>query len=188
MNMTSARMKKGLGLMVTVILFMVVATNALRFGNTADAIPCDRSAGQTMPSFTARTIDGRSVRFPDDYRGKVVLLDFWATWCPACRAEMPNLVSAYAAYRERGVEFLGISLDKPSGVSTSEVQSFTEQAKMTWPQVYEEGATLAEAYGVRGVPAGFLVCGNTQKLLARHDELRGAAIRKTLDRFLTKQP
>jgi len=124
--MTSTTTKKAVPLILTVILLVAAAAIVLRSGSAADATLCDRSAGETMPSFMARTIDGRTVRFPEDYRGKVVLLDFWATWCPACRAEMPNFVSAYADYRERGVEFLGISLDKLYGISASEVRTFTD--------------------------------------------------------------
>ena len=66
-------------------------------------------------------------------KGKVVLIDFWATWCGPCTAEVPNLVSVYQKYHEKGFEILGISLDR----SRSQLVSFLEDHKMNWPQYYD---------------------------------------------------
>src|SRR5713226_7490914 len=93
------------------------------------------SAGQKAPAFEAKTTEGKSVKFPESYKGKVVLLDFWATWCPPCRAEVPHLVEAYKQFHAKGFEVLGVSLDRPN--SGEQLSKFTGDKEMSWPQVYD---------------------------------------------------
>ncbi len=77
------------------------------FGVRVDAAP---QIGQVAPDFECVTADGQTVRL-SDYRGKVVVLDFWASWCGPCREEMPFLVDLYRENREKGFEVLGINID-----------------------------------------------------------------------------
>jgi thiol-disulfide isomerase/thioredoxin len=86
------------------------------FTAVADGASEPRSAvakGQKAPAFQTKTVDGKTVNFPADYKGKLVLLDFWATWCPPCRAELPNVISAYNQYHDKGFEIVSVSLDQP---------------------------------------------------------------------------
>src|SRR5262249_47973514 len=95
-------------------------------------------AGQKAFPFRATTIDGRNVNFPGDYKGKVVLLDFWATWCGPCRKEVPKLVATYNEYHAKGFEVLGVSLDHAK--HGPELVQFLKDNSMTWPQIYDGGA------------------------------------------------
>src|SRR5438045_9659203 len=88
------------------------------------------SAGQKAPSFQAKTVDGKTINFPDDYKGKVVLLDFWATWCGPCRAELPKVVAAYNQYHDKGFEVVSISLDRPK--QGPALLQFVKVNGMTW--------------------------------------------------------
>src|ERR1700679_1361257 len=81
-------------------------------------------------NFTA--VDGRKVDLAQ-LRGKVVLLDFWATWCPGCRQEVPEVVNTYRKYHDKGFEVVGISLDQDKDA----LQAFTSEHGMTWPQYFD---------------------------------------------------
>ena len=115
--------------------------------------PPDHRVGRPITSFVASDMQGRTVRFPEDYRGKVVLLDFWATWCGPCMEEMPNLVSVLRAESAKGFEILGVSLD--SSGQAGAVRTVLSKQLMIWPQIYEGGAwetRLAKLYAINSIP------------------------------------
>ncbi|HEX4797206.1 MAG TPA: redoxin domain-containing protein [Humisphaera sp.] len=142
--------------------------------------PPDHSVGKVITAFTAKTTDGKTVNFPGDYKGKIVMLDFWATWCGPCMAEVPNLVTVYKEYHPKGIEILGISLDQPN--SADKVKKVTADSGMTWPQVYDGKfwkADVAVLYGVESIPSAYLVDGDTGKVIAAGGALRGDNLAET---------
>jgi thiol-disulfide isomerase/thioredoxin len=89
-------------------------------------------------------------------RGKVVLLDFWATWCPPCRDETPSIVATYRRLHERGFEIVGVSLDDDKG----KLLSYMKQHGMAWPQHFDGGGwsnALAKQFGISSIPAMWLI-------------------------------
>jgi thiol-disulfide isomerase/thioredoxin len=111
---------------------------------------------------------------------KVVLVDFWATWCGPCVAEMPNVIAAYDKYKERGFEVVGISLDEDK----ASVEKFVEEKKMPWSQYFDGkgwGNEIAQRFGISGIPATFLV-GKDGKIVASN--LRGEDLEKAIEKAL----
>jgi thiol-disulfide isomerase/thioredoxin len=99
-------------------------------------------------SFTA--VDGKTVDFAK-LRGKVVLLDFWATWCPSCREAIPEVVAIYKKYHDQGFEVVGISLDHDK----SAMLNYMDQHGMTWPQYFDGGGwdnQISSSLGVQEIP------------------------------------
>ena len=151
-------------------------------------LPPNHTVGAKITPFTAKRMDGKTVNFPADYKGKVVLLDFWATWCGPCMAEVPSLVQTYTTHRPNGLEILGISLDQPN--AAKQVKSVTAEHGMTWPQVYDGRfwkAEVAQKYGIESIPAAFLVDGDTGEILATGGALRGARLEETIGKALEKK-
>jgi thiol-disulfide isomerase/thioredoxin len=110
-----------------------------------------------LPPITAPDWDGRPVDLAA-YKGRVLMIDFWATWCGPCVAEVPFVARAYKQYRERGFAVVGVSLDEK--MSVEKLRKFCSAKGMTWPQVYEGkgwDAKTAGDYFVRGIPAVILV-------------------------------
>lgn len=94
-------------------------------------------------------------------RGKVVVIDFWATWCGPCIAEMPHMKKLYAAYKDKGVEFVGISLDsKPEEGGLEKLRAYVKDNDVAWPQYYQGNGWSSEfssGWQIRSIPAIFVV-------------------------------
>jgi thiol-disulfide isomerase/thioredoxin len=127
---------------------------------------------------SAKDLDGKPVSLAD-YKDKVVLIDFWATWCPPCREEMPLVVAAYEKFHDKGFDVVGVTLDRAD--SADKVREYTTATKMPWRQVYyPDGSNeVAKEYNVESIPHTVLV-GRDGKVL--RVGLRGSA----LDRKLSK--
>jgi thiol-disulfide isomerase/thioredoxin len=108
---------------------------------------------------TGTYLDGKPLNW-DSYRGKVVLIDFWATWCGPCRAEVPNVLENYRKYHEKGFDVLGISLDE----ERSAVEQYMKESGVPWrttfytaPDPQHKQPPMAIKYGVTGIPRCILV-------------------------------
>lgn len=112
----------------------------------------DRGSGNPAPDFEIELIDGESVTL-SDYKGKVVLLNFWGTWCPPCRAEMPALQRAWEEYKDRGVVFLGAAIYDEK----ADVEKFAEAFGITYPLGVDLAGDLTVDYKVTQFPTTFLI-------------------------------
>lgn len=104
-----------------------------------------------FPEFQVTTTNGETLHL-SDLRGKYVMIDFWSSWCPPCRAEAPVLVEAYEKWSERGVEFVAISIWD----NERAVVPFMESRGITYPVAIDDG-TLTVEFGVQGIPEKFLL-------------------------------
>jgi thiol-disulfide isomerase/thioredoxin len=146
-------------------------------------------AGAKARSFEAQTTDGRAIHFPESYKGKVVMLDFWATWCLPCRGEIPHVASAYAQYHDKGFEVLGVSLDETN--AAEKLAQFTKENHMAWPEIYDGlnwQSKVAQIYYIESIPHAFLVDGDTGMIVAEGDDIRGENLAPAIEKALAKHP
>jgi peroxiredoxin len=109
--------------------------------------------GTLAPEFTLPDLDGHSVSL-SDFRGKVVVVNFWATWCPPCRAEIPDFVRMQARYRARGLEFVGLSVDAGGA---RDVRPFAEEQGVNYPMLIADERVANSYGGIVGIPTSFVI-------------------------------
>ena len=138
-------------------------------------------AGKPALAFEATTLDGKPFKL-SDLRGKVVLLDFWATWCAPCVAELPNVTKAHEQYSDDGLVAVGISFDRDAKT----LREYVAEKQLTRPQIWAQKADkgpLANLYGVSAISATFLV-GPEGKVVAK--DLPGDELQKAVQKEVGK--
>lgn len=108
--------------------------------------------GAPAPDFVLTDLEGRKVRL-SDFKGQVVLLNFWATWCGPCEAEMPAIEDRYTTFKSQGLVVLGVNQDEDAET----VRAFVDRLGVTFTVVLDPGAVVGELYRARGLPTTFIV-------------------------------
>jgi peroxiredoxin len=108
--------------------------------------------GEAAPPFSLKDMKGNTVTL-ESFKGKVVFLDFWATWCGPCKEEFPELEALYQKYGKEGFEVVGISVDK----SESNVAEFLKKRPVSFTILTNTKGDVAETYGLPGMPTGFII-------------------------------
>jgi thiol-disulfide isomerase/thioredoxin len=140
--------KRLAGILVAMAVMVAVAACAGPGSTVARGI----AEGSRARNFTLETIDGDQVSL-DDYVGSVVLVNFWATWCPPCQAEIPALEAAYQAHKDEGFVILGVNVSE----SRTSVAPFVQALEMSYPVLLDGNGKLVEEYRSRGLPMSILL-------------------------------
>ena len=175
----------GFALLTLAALFSLLVWALARSGGVPGGAVVNSVFGEVSiqerpaPELTLETLDGDSITL-SDLNGKVVMIDFWASWCPPCRQEAPGLAQVYKEYQDKGVEFIGISIwDR-----LSDAQDYVQLFGITYPSGLDtEGAILVD-YGVRGIPEKFFINPQGQLVAKFIGPSDVDGLRETLDQML----
>ena len=129
--------------------FGIVALDA---GRNPTGRPAVAETGRAAPDFLLRTLDGGELRL-SDLRGRVVLLNFWASWCQPCRSEMPEFVRLYTTQRDRGLEVVAVDLQE----APAPVQGFVDEFSMNFRVVFDRTGEVARTYRVNQLPVTLII-------------------------------
>jgi cytochrome c biogenesis protein CcmG, thiol:disulfide interchange protein DsbE len=176
----------GVVVLVLIGAYQVIAgrsRNDLSIGvadHRATAVRDSRKApGFTLPDLAS----GRSVSL-SDFRGRIVVLNVWASWCLPCREEAPGLQATWQAYRSRGVQFLGSDYADDRYAA----RAFIDEFGITYPSVFDPSGELAADYGFFGLPSTFVIDGSQRIRVRFTGYVTARDLREILDEFLAKAP
>ena len=147
---------------------------------------CNREvdAWQTAPDFSLEDLSGNIVTLTE-YRGNIILLDFWATWCPPCRVSIPELADLQRKYRDQGLVILGISLDNPQQINNNFLSEFKEKFKINYTILRVNKKVYHDYFGTGqvSIPTMFII-NRKGKIIDKHVGFRPGAIERSLEKLL----
>ena len=160
-------------ILIGVGIILLLQTKDSSFNLSGKPLP---GKGVPAPDFTLPGLDGQMVRLAD-FRGKVVLLNIWATWCPPCVEEMPSMEALYQKLKAEGFEILAVSVDV-SGAQA--VRPFMEKHRLNFPALTDTDGTVKSLYQTTGVPESFIIDKDgtiVEKIIGPRDWTSPGAIR-----------
>lgn len=138
--------------------------------------PLEKFIGKPALDFKVADLDGEALSL-EKYRGKIILLDFWATWCPPCIKEMPHLKQTYTKFKNKGFIIIGISADR----GLEPLKTYISKENITWPQHFDNGGSIAKMYGITHIPTTFLIDG---KGIIQAVNLKGNALEAAVAQYV----
>jgi peroxiredoxin len=154
-------------------LLAVIAPAWFLSAEAAQVGGCDAEAEPANLNFTMKDMSGQDVAL-SSYKGTVILLNFWATWCGPCRIEIPGFVELYKKYESQGLVVLGLSVDDP----VSKLRTFAEELKMDYPILIGDGRDdVKNAFPLLGLPTTFII-GRDGTICSKHT---GLALQEQLE-------
>ena len=122
----------------------------------ADLLASDErpEEGHVAPDFALKTLQGKTVRLSELRGKKVVLINFWATWCPPCRMEMPTMQKIYSEYKGKGFEILAINIEPDA---KDEIREFMKELRLTFPVLLDADMKVLQKYRIIGLPVSVLI-------------------------------
>lgn len=182
-------MKKTIIILAVLILVVGLFTGCTTSNtNTSTNTNTTSQSGNTdrevAPDFSWKDNSGKVVKL-SDLKGKVVLLDFWATWCGPCRMTIPHVEAIYEKYKDKGVVVIGINLDTGD---LSNVQQFINEQGMKYLVVTDPNSQVAGLYGVNSIPRFFLIDknGRIAKMIIGYDPNMEDVLSKEIDKLLSE--
>ena len=142
-------------------------------------LPPPPQIGKPAIEFHVNDLDGGDLSLVK-YRGKIILLDFWAVWCPPCRAETPHLKRAYEKFKNEGFEIIGISLDH----DRAKLLQYIKEEDITWPQFFDKRWVVARPYRIAWIPHNFLI---DHEGVIRKSGLRGGALEPAIAELIQER-
>ncbi|MEK4029364.1 thiol-disulfide oxidoreductase ResA [Pseudobacillus sp. FSL P4-0506] len=136
--------------------------------------------GDKAPNFSLKSIDGKETK-PSHIKGKLVLVNFWGSWCEPCKREMPLIEKTYKTYKNQGFEVLSVNMREPYWT----VLNYIKQEGLTFEVLQDSTGEMTNAYNVYYLPATFLI-GNDGKILAKHEgEIKKEQMDTWIKKYLT---
>ncbi|RAZ70326.1 TlpA family protein disulfide reductase [Planococcus maitriensis] len=158
------------GLLIAAVLVIILAVwavfdsqkedralNNMALGSNVDFLPTDEglARGELAPDFELTTLKGEEMRL-SDYRGKAVILNFWATWCPPCRAEMPHMQTFYEKQQDNDVEVVAVNLTTEDR-GMAEIENFVEEFGLSFPIPMDVDGDIGALYQAFSIPTSYII-------------------------------
>ncbi len=149
MQIKSFRWALSVGAVVSIVLWFLTFPPILQAGAEAEANP----KGLRAPGWELKDLDGKTVKL-SDFEGKVIILDFWATWCGPCKKEIPGFVELQKKYGRDGLAIIGVSLDEGGPQA---VKPFLKKLGVSYPVVMGNGGITSDYGGIEAIPTTFII-------------------------------
>ncbi|MBN2328280.1 MAG: TlpA family protein disulfide reductase [Candidatus Omnitrophica bacterium] len=163
----------------------IIGIMLLTYETAASEKPIKPEVGKTAPQFEGRLLDKKLFKLEDllEKKDKLVLVDFWATWCPPCRAEIPHLQEVYKEFQKKGLELVSVNVNEGGDV----IEKFIKKTPMPWKHIRDINGKISKLYEVNAIPAPFLIDQNGV-LIAMGEDLRGSRLKKTIAKHIKNLP